>query len=246
MLIARSDGRIDGFCQYGPTEDQDNDPEQVGQIHRLYVHPARQRTGIGRSLLIASVGHLPTRRTHSDLMGARDGSGRESLLRTTGLETRRDPPDPSTYRPPLPTAPTLSSAIHGTHGLGAACRSTLGETTNRESGDVTTATALPLLTMLTALGPTWQQTHLTNLVLLCLVASSSAPEALRREIGSGVLIARWGVRRFPHGNRQSDARHLDESLVVTRGPRAAWMPGPREVHSGLSGFGIRILPQKKP
>jgi ribosomal protein S18 acetylase RimI-like enzyme len=58
VLTARSGGRIDGLCQYGPTEDHDHDPEQVGQIHRLYVHPARQRTGIGRSLLTASVGHL--------------------------------------------------------------------------------------------------------------------------------------------------------------------------------------------
>jgi ribosomal protein S18 acetylase RimI-like enzyme len=65
VLTARSDGRIDGFCQYGPTEDHDHDPEQVGQIHRLYVHPARQRTGIGRSLLIASVGYLRESGAHT-------------------------------------------------------------------------------------------------------------------------------------------------------------------------------------
>src|ERR1700676_2487381 len=55
ILIAVSDVQIVGLCQYGPTEDPDDDPVQVGHIHRLYVHPARQRTGIGRSLLTASV-----------------------------------------------------------------------------------------------------------------------------------------------------------------------------------------------
>lgn len=51
VLIARSYGRIYALCQYGPTEDNDDDPLVVGQVHRLYVHPLRQRQGIGRSLL---------------------------------------------------------------------------------------------------------------------------------------------------------------------------------------------------
>jgi ribosomal protein S18 acetylase RimI-like enzyme len=58
VLTARSDGRIVGLCEYGPTEDPDHDPKGIGQIRRLYVHPARQRTGIGRSLLTASVDAL--------------------------------------------------------------------------------------------------------------------------------------------------------------------------------------------
>ena len=58
VLTARCDGRIVGLCQYGPSEDHDHDTEQVGQIHRLYVHPTRQRTGIGRLLLTASVDRL--------------------------------------------------------------------------------------------------------------------------------------------------------------------------------------------
>jgi len=58
VLTVRSDQRIVGLCQYGSTEDHDHDPEQVGQIQRLYVHPARQRTGIGRALLSASVDAL--------------------------------------------------------------------------------------------------------------------------------------------------------------------------------------------
>jgi ribosomal protein S18 acetylase RimI-like enzyme len=58
VLSAISDGSIIGLCQYGPTEDPDQDPGHVGQIHRLYVHPARQRAGVGRSLLAAAVTRL--------------------------------------------------------------------------------------------------------------------------------------------------------------------------------------------
>ena len=58
VLSATCDGRLVGFCQYGPTEDPDHDPEHVGHVQRLYVHSARQRTGIGRSLLTASVERL--------------------------------------------------------------------------------------------------------------------------------------------------------------------------------------------
>jgi ribosomal protein S18 acetylase RimI-like enzyme len=65
VLIARSEGRLIGLCQYGPTEDRDRDAEQVGQIQRLYVHPARQRTGIGRLLLTASVDRLRQTGAHT-------------------------------------------------------------------------------------------------------------------------------------------------------------------------------------
>jgi ribosomal protein S18 acetylase RimI-like enzyme len=58
VLTARCDRQIVGFCQYGPTEDADDDPERVGHIHRLYVEQARQRAGVGRSLLATSLGRL--------------------------------------------------------------------------------------------------------------------------------------------------------------------------------------------
>jgi ribosomal protein S18 acetylase RimI-like enzyme len=70
VLTARCDRRIVGLCQYGPTEDHDHDPDQVGQIQRLYVHPARQRTGIGRSLLTASVDRLRQRGAHTATLWA--------------------------------------------------------------------------------------------------------------------------------------------------------------------------------
>jgi dihydrofolate reductase/ribosomal protein S18 acetylase RimI-like enzyme len=55
VLTACCDGRIVGLCQYGPTEDDDEDPRRIGHIRRLCVHPARQRAGVGRSLLTAAV-----------------------------------------------------------------------------------------------------------------------------------------------------------------------------------------------
>jgi ribosomal protein S18 acetylase RimI-like enzyme len=61
VLIARADGQVIGLCQYGPTDDPDDDPTLVGHIHRLYVHPANQRAGVGRSLLVASVDRLGRR-----------------------------------------------------------------------------------------------------------------------------------------------------------------------------------------
>jgi ribosomal protein S18 acetylase RimI-like enzyme len=76
VLTARSDGQIVGLSQYGPTEDQDQHPDQVGQIHRLYVHPARQRTGIGRSLLVASVGYLRQSGVHTATLWALESDQR--------------------------------------------------------------------------------------------------------------------------------------------------------------------------
>jgi GNAT superfamily N-acetyltransferase len=58
VLVAKSGGRITGFCQYGPSEEDGEDPALVGHIHRLYVEPARQRTGVGRALLAVATDRL--------------------------------------------------------------------------------------------------------------------------------------------------------------------------------------------
>ena len=55
VLTARLDGRIVGLCQHGPAEDPEHVDEGVGHIYRLYVHPARQRAGVGRALLTAAL-----------------------------------------------------------------------------------------------------------------------------------------------------------------------------------------------
>jgi GNAT superfamily N-acetyltransferase len=58
VLVLVIDGSIAGFCEYGPTEDTDDDAEQVGHIMRLYVHPQHQGNGGGRLLLESACFHL--------------------------------------------------------------------------------------------------------------------------------------------------------------------------------------------
>ena len=83
VLIARSDGRIDGLCQYGPTEDNDDDPLAVAQVHRLYVHPLRQRQGIGRSLLSRATASLQGQgwsKSRCGFLRAIQGRGRSTSI----------------------------------------------------------------------------------------------------------------------------------------------------------------------
>lgn len=47
-----------GFCEYGPTEDADDDPSRVGHIIRVYVHPRSQAKGAGRILIEAACERL--------------------------------------------------------------------------------------------------------------------------------------------------------------------------------------------
>jgi GNAT superfamily N-acetyltransferase len=58
VLVARTADGIRGLCQYGPSEDDDEPSGAVGHIHRLYVHPAAQRHGMGGALLNAATKRL--------------------------------------------------------------------------------------------------------------------------------------------------------------------------------------------
>jgi len=51
VLALLDDEDVVGFCEFGPTEDADDDAQQVGHIMRLYVHPRHQGRGGGRLLL---------------------------------------------------------------------------------------------------------------------------------------------------------------------------------------------------
>ena len=58
VVVLTLDGEVVGFCEYGPTEDADDDPRLVGHIMRLYILPAHQGRGGGRLLLEAACRRL--------------------------------------------------------------------------------------------------------------------------------------------------------------------------------------------
>lgn len=60
VLVVVDQHEVVGFCEYGPTEDPDDDPSRVGHIMRLYVHPRSQAKGAGRMLLTAACERLAT------------------------------------------------------------------------------------------------------------------------------------------------------------------------------------------
>lgn len=106
VLSAQCDGRIVGLCQYGPSEDEYDDPAQVGQIHRLDVHPVQQRAGIGRSLLTTSVDHLRRAGAHTATLWVPETDQRarafyQRLGWTPDGTHKTHPPTDLRYRLPL-------------------------------------------------------------------------------------------------------------------------------------------------
>lgn len=58
VLVLTRGGDAVGFCEFGPTEDADDDALRVGHIMRLYVHPGHQGRGGGRRLLESACARL--------------------------------------------------------------------------------------------------------------------------------------------------------------------------------------------
>jgi GNAT superfamily N-acetyltransferase len=58
VLVLLHAGAVVGFCEFGPTEDPDDDPRRVGHIMRVYVLPAYQGQGGGRLLLESACARL--------------------------------------------------------------------------------------------------------------------------------------------------------------------------------------------
>jgi ribosomal protein S18 acetylase RimI-like enzyme len=57
-LALLQDELIVGLCEFGSTEDTDDDPSRTGQVFRLYVDPLLHGRGGGRLLLEAACDHL--------------------------------------------------------------------------------------------------------------------------------------------------------------------------------------------
>jgi GNAT superfamily N-acetyltransferase len=107
VLAASRDGRIVGLCQYGPTEDSDDNPVRVGQIQRLYVDPTSQRTGVGRSLLATAADRLCAKGMSEATLWTLDSDERARAFyealgwQPDGAHTSDGPATDARYRLPL-------------------------------------------------------------------------------------------------------------------------------------------------
>lgn len=61
LLVLELDERVTGFTQLGPTRDLDMDPDRVGEVYALYLHPDSWGRGHGRRLWNAGHQWLITR-----------------------------------------------------------------------------------------------------------------------------------------------------------------------------------------
>jgi GNAT superfamily N-acetyltransferase len=58
VLALVEDGQLVGLCEFGPTEDGDDDPRVAGHVFRLFINPSHQSAGGGRLLLATARDHL--------------------------------------------------------------------------------------------------------------------------------------------------------------------------------------------
>jgi GNAT superfamily N-acetyltransferase len=58
VVVLIRDQCVVGFCEFGPTEDPDDDPQRVGHIMRLYVDPLHQGRGGGKLLVESACARL--------------------------------------------------------------------------------------------------------------------------------------------------------------------------------------------
>jgi len=108
LVLILDDGEVAGFCELGPTEDDDDDPRRVGHVMRLYVHPRHHGLGGGRLLLdaararLAATGHeCVTLWTQED--ASNRAHGFYAHLGWTREDVHRDDdPDDIRYRRHLP------------------------------------------------------------------------------------------------------------------------------------------------
>ena len=100
VVVLVHDSELVGFCEYGQTEDADDDPRRVGHVMRLYVHPERQGRGGGRLLISAACAQLARDGyEHATLWTLDDPSNRahgfyvhEGWI-STGVLNDTEPPD---------------------------------------------------------------------------------------------------------------------------------------------------------
>jgi GNAT superfamily N-acetyltransferase len=58
VVVLIRDEVLVGFCEFGPTEDADDDPQRIGHIMRIYIDPRHQGHGGGKLLLESACARL--------------------------------------------------------------------------------------------------------------------------------------------------------------------------------------------
>ena len=58
VLALVDEGRLVGLCEFGPTDDADDDPRVTGHVFRLFIDPVHQGRGGGRLLVDAARVHF--------------------------------------------------------------------------------------------------------------------------------------------------------------------------------------------
>ncbi len=55
VLVAEDETAVEAFVAFGPTRDEGEDPDQVGEIAAIYAAPGAWSTGCGRALMAAAL-----------------------------------------------------------------------------------------------------------------------------------------------------------------------------------------------
>lgn len=58
VVVLADEERLVGLCEFGPTEDVDDDARPTGHLFRLFIERMYQNMGGGRLLVDAACGHL--------------------------------------------------------------------------------------------------------------------------------------------------------------------------------------------
>lgn len=58
VMVLIRDQQVVGLCEFGPTEDADDDPRRIGHIMRVYLDPRHQGHGGGRLLVESACARL--------------------------------------------------------------------------------------------------------------------------------------------------------------------------------------------
>lgn len=57
-LVADEGGDLLGFVDFGPSRDDDTDPERTGEVRAIYLRPHAWHQGLGRQLMTAAAAYL--------------------------------------------------------------------------------------------------------------------------------------------------------------------------------------------